>query len=163
MAGPVEVTTKKVTPSGIYSAAGISLFGVPFDNSPVVVDSPVFLGSGTVGIGIGCLITPLGRNNWLPALIFGYSYQGHFYNLPEPVVMIVYSPQWPPEPAGGQGGYGPGYYVWHADKLDRTARVTFTNDTFEELILKSNIGESRQPIAYHAAMAMSHRGGKLMD
>ena len=59
--------------------------------------------------------------------------------------------------------YGENYKVWYADKLDKTAQVTFINDTFEELILKKNIGDARQPTAYHAMLQMSHRGGKLME
>ena len=154
MAGPVEVTANKVRPSGTYSASGISLYGVPFALSPVSIGS-----GGVANVLLGCSVSPL-LGDYIPALIFGFAYQGHFYNLPEPVVMIVFSPSGPLVPAAE---YGPGYYVWQADKLDKTAQITFINDTFEELILKKNNGDARQPTAYHAMMVTSHRGGKLME
>jgi hypothetical protein len=155
MAGPVEVTHEKVNPTSQYRASSISLYGVPFLGS----DCLVGLGYNSGEVGVTCTTYPLfGR--WLAALIYGYSYQGHVYNLPEPVIMLVDDFT---AAAANDAGYNNMYTRWIADKLDRTAQLLLTNDTFEELLLKRNIGESRQPVSYNAAMAMSHRGGKLMD
>ena len=153
MAGPVEVTSRKVRPRRIYSSSEIALYGVQFCHSPVSI------GNNVANVRLSCRVAPT-LGNHIPALIFAFSYQGHFYSLPEPVVMIVYSPPGPLEPATE---YAAGYYVWYADKLDKTAQISFINDTFEELILKKNTGDARQPTAYHAMLQMSHRGGKLME
>ena len=155
MTGPVEVTTEKVVPRGDYRASRISLYGVPFTLSECTV------GVGADTIGVGCVPSPR-TGPWQACLIYGYSYQGHVYSLPEPVIMLVNTTNEIPAPAN-EAGYGAGYYRWEADKLDRTAQFMLTNDTFEELLLRKNIGESRQPMSYHAAATISHRGGKLMD
>jgi hypothetical protein len=153
MAAPVEVTIGKVAPTAVYRASRIALFGIPF----AVADCLV--GTGYTNVGVGFVATPT-FGPWRPALIYGYTYQGHVYSLPEPVIMLVDRATATP---ANEAGYGQGYMRWEADKLDRTAQLMLTNDTFEELILRKNIGETRQPMSYHAAMAISHRGGKLMD
>jgi hypothetical protein len=155
MAGPVEVTHEKVEPTRLYRASSISLYGVPFSGS----DCLVGLGSNSGEVCVTCSANPA-FGQWLAALIYGYSYQGHVYSLPEPVIMLVDDST---KAVANDAGYGNLYTRWTADKLDRTAQLLLTNDTFEELLLKRSIGESRQPMSYHAAMAISHRGGKLMD
>lgn len=154
MAGPIEVTTDRLAPTDVYSASRIFLYGVPFENG-----AECTVGPSGVKIGLGCSAEPF--QPWQMALIYGYAYQGHVYSLPEPVIMLVNMD--PNSEAGGEGGFGSDYTRWEADKLDRSAQLVLTNDTFEELLLKKNVGESRQPVSYHAAMTMSHRGGKLMD
>jgi hypothetical protein len=153
MAGPVETTSEKVVPNGTYSASRIRLYGIPFLSSRCLV------GTADQRIDVGCVPSPI-FEDWKAALIYGYSYQGHVYSLPEPVIMLVDEKT---VRQANEAGYAGSYRMWDADKLDRTAQMLLTNDTFEELLLKKNIGESRQPVAYHAMMAMSHRGGKLMD
>lgn len=155
MSDPLEVTQGKVVPSSNYQASLITLYGVPFNTARVVV------GSGAGGVDVACVPRP-STNPYKPALIYGFSYQGHIYNLPEPVITLV---DIATERAARAAGYaqGSGYLQWTADKLDRTAQFQITNDTFEELILRKNVSESRQPISYHAASMISHRGGKLMD
>jgi hypothetical protein len=155
MAGPVEVTQDKVEPTGLYRASSISLYGVPFSGS----DCLVGLGANSGEVCVTCSANPV-FGPWLAALIYGYSYQGHVYSLPEPVIMLVDDSTSNP---ANDAGYDNLYTRWTADKLDRTAQLMLTNDTFEELILRKNIGESRQPMSYHAAHTISHRGGKLMD
>lgn len=153
MAGPVEVAIGKVVPTSFYRASRIALYGTPFALADCLV------GAGSATVGVGFVSTPV-FGPWRPALIYGYSYQGHVYSLPEPVIMLVDARTAAP---ANEAGYDPRYMRWEADKLDKTAQLMLTNDTFEELLLKKNIGESRQPMSYHAAMAISHRGGKLMD
>lgn len=153
MAGPVEVTSKKIKPAEIYRASKLRLYGVRLRTAECTVGS-----EGQV-VGIGCSVSPK-PGDWIPALIYGYAYQGHVYSLPEPVIMIVDKNT---EYDADDSGYSDGYKMWEADKLDRTARLELANDTFEELILKKNLGDSRQPVSYHAAMTISHRGGKLIE
>lgn len=153
MAAPVEVTTEKVAPTGHYRASRIALYGIPFALADCLV------GTATRIVGVGFVATPV-FGPWRPALIYGYSYQGHVYSLPEPVIMLVDAGTAAP---ADEAGYDQRYMRWEADKLDKTAQLMLTNDTFEELLLKKNMGETRQPMSYHAAMAISHRGGKLMD
>lgn len=158
MAGPVEVTRDKVIPRNIYRASSITLYGIE------LAAAECFIGLSDLKVGIGLAatpVTPAPKPLWEPALIYGYSYQGHVYNLPEPIIILVNTDT---GLDADEAGYaGPPYRKWEADKLEKTAQLMVTNDTFEELILKKNIGETRQPMSYHAAMAISHRGGKLMD
>jgi hypothetical protein len=163
MAGPVEVTQFKVNPKKFYRPSSITLYGIE------LAAVECFIGLSDLKVGIGLAATPVGsppKPLWEPALIYGYSYQGHVYNLPEPVIILVNKNSGKlADEAGYYNGppYIPPYMQWEADKLEKTAQLMVTNDTFEELILKKNIGETRQPMSYHAAMVISHRGGKLMD
>jgi hypothetical protein len=170
MSDPVEVSDQRSLPSQAYSPSQITLFGVPLS----YLDFPTF-GTSAPNIRLQIYVAPLVLQIVIPgvgpivlspfrevALIYGYGYQGHCYSFAEPAILLV-------DPATrqlAQGcGFDPalGYQMWSAEKLDNTVHLQVTQDFFEEVVLRRNMGTSKQPISYHSAMKVSHRGGKLMD
>ena len=145
MSLPVEVTNVPAAPTAQYSSSAIALYGVPLTE---------FL---AVPIYVNAFAMP---NRFETALIYGYSYQGHCYSMPEPVALVVEKTK--RQPLKGCG-YGSDYLMWVVEKLDTTVLIQTTGDTFEELVLRRNLGAAKQPVSYHSAMQMAHRGGKLIE
>jgi hypothetical protein len=156
----VEVTTQRAVPASVpspYSASEITLYGVDFIALSAfagLVSDPVTVSVYAFGSAVPSIYSC--------ALVYGYAYQGHCYSLPEPVVVVVEKAK--SKPAAGCG-FDPslGYKMWTVDKLQKTVLLEATNDTFEETVLKKNIVGSRQPVSYHSAYAIAHRGGKLVE
>jgi len=169
MSDPVEVTTGKSLPEQSYSPSRITLYGVPLAVLDFPLVQPAQAGRRFIHVAsYVTIILPNAGPILMPdftrqvALIYGYAYQGHCYSLSEPVVLLVdINTQ---QPAQGCG-YTPalGYQMWTAEKLDTTVQIQFTQDFFEELVLRRNLGTAKQPVSYHSAMLVSHRGGKLME
>ena len=169
MPDPVEVATQRSLPEQSYSPSRITLYGVPL----AVLDFPLVQPAmaGRRFIHVACYISIIFQNAGpilIPdytrqvALIYGYAYQGHCYSLSEPVVLLVDSNT---QQAAQGCGFDPalGYQMWTAEKLDTTVQIQFTQDFFEELVLRRNLGTPKQPVSYHSAYLVSHRGGKLME
>jgi hypothetical protein len=155
MTGPLEAVIKKtLPPDKIYSAARITLYGVRLESFESYV---------------GPEMKKVNVNFWIQgadqvlALVFGYAYQGHCYDLPEPTAMLL--PGKTQQPAKGccydDGNLG--YQMWQVEKHEMTVQFQVTNDSFEEVILRRNLAGTKPPLAYHSAAALSHRGGKLME
>lgn len=97
------------------------------------------------------------------AIIFGYAFEGHCYDLPKPKVMLI--PATPKPLHTSDCGYGdkPEYMVWVVDKLERCIEVEVSQGFIEQLVLSANLPGQRSPSTYRATMAMSHRSGRLTD
>jgi hypothetical protein len=161
----VEVTTQRALPAGVvssvYSASEIILYGVDLISLSAfggLVSDPISISI----LAYGNTVPPIFPSIYSCALVYGYAYQGHCYSLPEPVVVVVEKAK--SKPAKGCG-FDPalGYKMWTVDKLQKTVLLEATNDTFEETVLKKNIVGSRQPVSYHSAAQIAHRGGKLVE
>jgi hypothetical protein len=158
MTGPVEAVIKKTLPppDKIYSAARITLYGVLLESFES------YVGAQMKKVNVNIWVQSGNKDQSL-ALVFGYAYQGHCYDLPEPTAMIV--PSKTQEPAKGccydDGNLG--YMMWHVEKHEMTVQFQVTNDTFEQVLLRRNLAGTKPPLAYHSAVALSHRGGKLME
>jgi hypothetical protein len=170
MSDPVEVTPQRSLPERQYSASRITLYGVPLTYLEFPVVRPALAAARQqihVASYLQIVVPPIGPI-LVPdfqkqvALIYGYAYQGHCYSFPEPVVLLVNIDT--QQPALGCG-YDPalGYQMWSAEKLDTTVQIQVTQDFFEELVLRRNLGTAKQPVSYHSAAMVSHRGGKLME
>lgn len=163
MGSPVETVIEKVQPpqgvAPVYSPSAIVLYGVPVTGVQTVV------GINPQGAVVAFMQVIAGKS-YTTALVYGFAYQGHCYNLPEPIIVLVENRQgWPQQAVGCDYDLGNNlnYLMWEVDKSEMTAQFQLTNDTFEELILKRNIGGSKQPMAYHSAAQLAHRGGKLVE
>jgi hypothetical protein len=166
MSDPVEVVSEKAQPPQVFvfSPSSIVLYGIP-----VVFDTFV-VGFSNEQISIFTWPLP-GPNNpppipYIPALIYGYQYQGHCYSLPEPTIFVVPNGAQFRGPAVGCGYVGGApfnYQMWMVDKLERTIQVNLTNDTFDELVLRRNIAGARPPLSYRSAALLVHRGGQLVE
>jgi hypothetical protein len=151
---PVEVVKGRAEPKLHYSPSEITLYGMQLSALDSWIGPQAQLAVAAISI-----ITQ-GNNPFIPALIYAFAYQGHCYNLPEPVILLV----------GDQGvaatGFdfdGGSYSMWKVDKLDRTLQLETTADTFEEIILKRALAGVKQPISYASRAQISHRGGKLSE
>ncbi len=170
MSNPVEVTTERAVPEQQYSPSRITLYGVPLiDIDFPAVQPPQAGGRLLIQVTTSIVITLpligpilLADGTRQVALIYGYAYQGHCYSFPEPVVLLVDANT---QQAAVGCGYDPnlGYQMWTAEKLATSVQIQFTQDFFEELVLRRNLGTAKQPVSYHSAMLVSHRGGKLME
>ena len=148
-----------------YSPSEITLYGMLLD----AVDACIGPQNATVDTQIG--VKTAGLANFFPALIYAFAYQGHCYNLPEPVILIVQGTgaqaegfdfevwDYSTTPATNKSEY----LMWKVDKLDRTLQLETTTDTFEEIVLKRALAGAKQPMAYASRALISHRGGKLSE
>jgi hypothetical protein len=122
---------------------------------------PVDVKIGLVGI---YAFTYEGVIMW-PAVIYGYSYEGHCYDLPKPKIMLL--PEKPTDIPDDDCGYDKkkpkGYKVWIIDKLDECVEIDINRGFAEQLVLDANMPGRRSPSTYRATMAVSHRNGRLME
>lgn len=153
---PVEVVAGRAEPSPDlhYSPSEISLYGVPLGALDAWIGR-----QARVTVAAVCVVTQ-GEDPFIPALIYAFAYQGHCYNLPEPVILLVEDLG---APAAGFDFDPAQYSMWKVDKLDRTLQLETTADTFEEIILKRALAGTKQPISYASRAQISHRGGKLSE
>jgi hypothetical protein len=162
---PIEVVRGREQPDATlsYSPSQITLFGIPLVALDAWIGRQAKLVEAQISIipqGGGGLSGAPADPAFIPALIHAFAYQGHCYNLPEPVILLVEDVG---NPAMGFD-FDPALYVmWKVDKLDRTLQLETTGDTYEEIILKRTLAGSKQPIAYASRAQISHRGGKLSE
>ncbi|MBA5776704.1 hypothetical protein H2509_06135 [Stappia sp. F7233] len=96
-------------------------------------------------------------------VIFGYSYEGHCYDLPKPKVMLIPA-QGVDIPADDCGYHNkPDYKVWVVDKLDQCIEIEVNQGFIEQVVLEANLPGKRSPSTYRATMALSHRSGRLTE
>jgi hypothetical protein len=156
MSDPIEVVSERAVPSATHSPTLLTLYGMPSNTLEGFLHA---WGPGEMRVSFNVLPTGSLPYPYLTAQIYGYAYQGHCYNFPEPMIFVV-----PNSGAPATGfGYGVNYTMWTVEKLDRTLQFQTTNDTFEEIILRRSVGAAKQPIAYHSAVQVAHRGGKLTE
>ena len=92
-------------------------------------------------------------------VIYGYSYEGHCYDLPKPLIMFLPCP--PHQLKSGDCecdcGYGPGlgYAVWQIDKLEDVIVIDIRIDDVKTLILDANLPGNRSPLAYSQTMRLA--------
>lgn len=98
-------------------------------------------------------------------IIYGYSYEGHCYDLPKPAIMLL--PVLPVAIPDNDCGYDKKkdekYKVWVVDKLDECDHIEFSSGFVEQLILDTNLPGRRSPSTYRATMQLAHRSGRLTD
>jgi len=96
-------------------------------------------------------------------VISGYSYEGHCYDLPKPLIMFLPCPPHQLKSGdcecdcGYDCGYGPGlgYAVWQVDKLEDVIVIDIRIDDVKTLILDANLPGNRSPLAYSQTMRLA--------
>jgi len=150
-------------PFRVHDPSAIILYGVPLTKD--ANGNNVRLGAGGMA---GLRIDVSGDPTLRLALIYGYAFEGHCYDLDKPKIMVVYGDA---DPAVGcdYNDFGDGvtpaetYWMWKANKLDRTVEIEVTQGLFEQLVLEANLPGRRSPNTYSSNMMLSHRGGRLSD
>jgi hypothetical protein len=162
---PVEVVKARGIPSGEYSPSAIILYGIVLASLDAWVGKAFQSNAQPTRVTIRPQPAATAAVNkaaqlYRSALIYAFAYQGHCYNLPEPVIIVV---EGEGDLATGFDFENSGYYMWKVEKLDRTLQLEPTSDTFEEIILKRALSGAKTPVSYASRAQISHRGGKLSE
>jgi hypothetical protein len=97
-------------------------------------------------------------------IIYGYAFEGHCYDLPKPMIMLI--PVDPERTVPGKDcDYDgrPGYSVWVVDKLDQCDVIEVNSGFIEQLVLDANMPGKRSPSTYRAHMQLAHRSGRMTE
>jgi hypothetical protein len=94
---------------------------------------------------------PPGRPNPAFARIYGFSFEGHYYDLPRPVIMLVTGPgvalgAAPPtilesDEAARLWEFSRSLRQWNYDKKDMSIRLDLTSGTLEDIILARTLAD----------------------
>lgn len=163
MKEPVEVASRKTVPEPQYQPTQLRLYGVPAKSIASADFELAFV-----------LLPP--STKYEMAVIYGYGYEGHCYTLPRPCVVAVdKNTRRLASGCGYEGDYDVvdetgtvapqklKYYMWTADKLQRTYELSLNAGFMEDIVLQQNVGGPKPPAAYGARVATGHRGGKLVE
>lgn len=135
----------------------------------------------------------LGRNNFLQeqladkdatlARIYGFSFEGHYYDLSKPAIFLVHGPGKDPEAfrpgtelpeerysrasadadrtgvAGQAGSFSEDIVVWSYDKGDFTIRLDTESGSFEEILLGGELAGDHLSSSYSGAEARIRTSG----
>jgi hypothetical protein len=81
------------------------------------------------------------------ARIYGFSFEGHYYDLPKPVIMLVFGPGvplGPPPPnilesdqAARDWEFSAGLFQWNYDKMTMSIRLDMESGTLEQILLEA--------------------------
>lgn len=99
------------------------------------------------------------------AIVFGYAFEGHCYDMPKPKIMLL--PDRPRPIPTDDCGYDAKkdnkYKLWITDKLDECVEIDVSQGFIEQLVLEANLPGKRSPTMYGGRMMMGHRSGKLNE
>ena len=165
-----DYTGRKTVPDPRYTDSRIYLYGVTDANFMLLPGPKVDKKETLVEV------RPWSSNDFELAVIYGYGYQGHCYELDRPRMFLIRKEC---RRAAASGcGYGDEYVnsagqsglptvarysMWIVDKLDETMQIDVRNDTYETLVVEGNLPTNRQPSAYAIRFTMGHRSGKLTE
>lgn len=182
MKEPIEVAQTRAVPEPFYQPTRLYLYGVKLEKltgKGFRVNLGVEIDNGDDGQASAAKATgdakARARPQYVMAIIYGYSYEGHCYSLPRPSIIAVDNNK-KIDPATGCGYEGQfttlddtgapmqvNYSMWLHDKLDETVELVLNRGFMEEIILQQNMGGQKAPAAYSAKVQLAHRGGKLVD
>lgn len=179
---------------GAFNATQVRLYGAHGSTSKIIRKNTA-LGEITIEVILkkdgkpiktkkdGVYFIRIGQNKDIPAfivaanlertekvrsigVIYGYAYEGHCYDLPKPVIMLL--PELPElvtpaDDCGYDKKFGAGYRVWVVDKLSECDHVEINSGFVEQLVLEANLPGRRSPSMYSANMQLAHRGGRLNE
>jgi hypothetical protein len=106
------------------------------------------------------------------AVIYGYAFEGHCYDLPKPQIMLLPKKKdrargeaeaqaetidGPEEMVDGDCGYKAdlGYVVWTIDKKIQCVTIDMQSDEIQKLILDQNVPGKRSPMVYAQSMRLA--------
>ena len=151
------------TAESILSPDLIKLYGRPIEELQLNVGAPPNVGSAANVQNLGAnqsLRSQLNAPGAGFARIYGFSFEGHYYDLPKPIVMLVHGPgeqittppPIPPAPPVGPGLGGPtvdqageaarewefsaDLVYWEYEKADLSMRFDVETGTLEQILLE---------------------------
>lgn len=99
------------------------------------------------------------------ALIYGYMFEGHTYQMAKPRIMVVGSERSDYNAGSSGNGVDPQptgkLYVWRMNRGEKTVSIGIESGTVEALILEANTPGAGSRASYASHMQTAHRGGKL--
>jgi hypothetical protein len=126
----------------------VKLIGEPFPQLALGAPSPVAQPGPA-----GHLAAQLTDPGAAFARIYGFSFEGHYYDLPKPVIMLVHGTGAPvsggsPAPiaetdeAARDWEYSTGLYEWNYDKGTMSIRLDIESGTLEQILLEAALNGS---------------------
>lgn len=123
----------------------VKLIGEPFPQLALGAPSPL-VQDGPPGV-VGLLAQQLVGASF--ARIYGFSFEGHYYDLPKPVIMLVHgagTPLGPPPPniadsdeAAREWEFSGGLSQWNYDKTTVSIRLDIESGTLEQILLEAGL------------------------
>ena len=173
--------THTLVGDGTYNASQVRLYGIEamtaakpplyFGDSMLVAKSDDAVDEyGNVSIPNGLNINSrsgeavliLSRERSI-GIIYGYAFEGHCYDLPRPMIMLLPVPPEPPRAKDCDYDGRQGYMVWVVDKLDECDVIDVKSGFIEQLVLDANMPGKRSPSTYSAHMQFAHRSGRMPE
>ncbi|MCP4764955.1 MAG: hypothetical protein GY875_01650 [Gammaproteobacteria bacterium] len=80
------------------------------------------------------------------ATVFGFEFEGHYYDLPKPAILLVHGEPSSPQDAGAVVGSDPkladDIKVWSYDKADFSVRLDTSSGPLEDILLEQALDDS---------------------
>jgi hypothetical protein len=80
------------------------------------------------------------------ATVFGFEFEGHYYDLPKPVILLVHGEPKSPKNAGATVESDPKLMddvnVWSYDKADFSVRFDVSSGSLEDILLEKAVSDS---------------------
>jgi hypothetical protein len=109
------------------------------------------LGQGFLAQQLNAALTSQQAGNAAFARIYGFSFEGHYYDLPRPVIILVDGPGNPvalPDPSIGQTDeaahvwdFSSQLFEWNYDKMQMTIRLDLDSGPLQDIVLARALGE----------------------
>ncbi len=127
-------------------------------------------------------VDPGDAANFTPrfARIYGFSYEGGYYDLDAPIIMVVHGPGIPAEStasdtrasrapdtpdrtgvAAAEHSFADDIHVWSYDKADFSIRLDTLSGTIEDILLDIEIGAGMGPVSGGKVAGGKVAGGKV--
>ena len=105
------------------------------------------------------------------ARIYGYSFEGHYYHLSQPVILVVHgkgtsaainkldavgveAPDW---------GFTSDLRMWEYDKGDFSLRLDIESGPLEQILLETELDEDRLQMHYSGRKVQTHYSGRKVQ
>lgn len=109
----------------------------------------ITLDAGAVGDDQTSIYSNILRSNVADkklATVFGFEFEGHYYDLPKPVILLVHGEPESPEDAGATVKTDPklmdNIHVWSYDKADFSVRLDVSSGSLEDILLEKAVSDS---------------------
>jgi hypothetical protein len=132
--------------SGLLGHSKILIYGRVVEG--ITLDAAT-AGDGSYGNDQASVYSDLLRSNVADkklATVFGFEFEGHYYDLPKPVILLVHGEPKSPNNAGAVVESDPKLMedinVWSYDKADFSVRLDVSSGPLEEILLEQAVDDS---------------------
>ena len=116
------------------------------EHSRILVYGRVAAGITLDAASAGSQIPNSAGANTALATVFGFEFEGHYYDLPKPAIMLVHGDPVAPEDADAVVESDPKLVgdikVWSCDKADLSVRFDVSSGPLEDILLEKAVSDS---------------------